>query len=168
MRAMSESAELEPDFAGELTKEAAKWHLEDQLARFRGFLSLLPITSGLNSVIVGFFAIAFALLAQNPTTLELALAGITLAIFLFSVACTTIAMKKTLPHRGPTAEQVLEIEATADETLARRWVIEQMIRAYQLNEPVLTSMQRWSQAAQASTFVDAVFAVATVYVVLLN
>ncbi len=50
----------------------------------------------------------------------------------------------------------------------RRWVIEQMIRAYQLNEPVLTSMQRWSQAAQASTFVDAVFAVATVYIVLLN
>ena len=165
---MPDPADPEPDFAGGLAKEAAKWHLEDQLARFRGLLSRLPITSGLNSIIVGFFAVAFALLAPSPTTIELALAGIALAIFLLSVACTTVAMGKTLPHRGPTAEQVLEIEAGFSEDEARRWVVEQMSRAYQLNEPVLASMQRWSQAAQASAFVDAVFVVATVYVVLLG
>ena len=40
--------------------------------------------------------------------------------------------------------------------------------AYQLNEPVLASMQRWSQAAQASAFVDAVLVVATAYIALLG
>ena len=151
-----------------LAYEAGQGQLDDQAARFRGFLSRLPVTAALVSVIIGFFAVAFALAAQDPSTVELILAAATIAGFLASIACTTIAMQKTLSNRGPSGEEMLMIGRDAGEIGARLWAIEMMARAYTANEPVLTSVKRWSRAAQVCAFIDALFAVATVAVALLD
>ncbi len=135
---------------------------EDQTARFQGLLARLPVTAALISVIVGFSAIAFVLISQEPRDYQLALAVATLLVFLFSVGCTTVAIGKNLGHRGPTARQVRQIKRDAGSKAARNWAVEQMIIAYDVNEGVVDSTRRWARAAQISAFADAVLAVATV------
>ena len=151
---------------GGLAYDLAKWQLDDQSDRFRAIHARLAVTAALNSVVIGLFAIAFALLARDPAAPELALAATALIIFLASVGCTTIALQMTRSQRGPTVKEVLEIERDAGEALARRWAAQEMSRAFHLNEPVITAMQRWSRAAQLFAAADAAFAVATVLVVL--
>ena len=151
---------------GGLAYDLAKWQLDDQSDRFRVIHARLAVTAAINSVVIGLFAIAFALLARDPAPPELALAATALIVFLASVGCTTAALQMTRPQRGPTAGEVLKIERDLGEALAHRWVAREMSRAFSLNEPVIAAMQRWSRAAQLFAAADAAFAVATVLVVL--
>ena len=158
--------EEEQDDPGSLALRIAERREDDQTARFQGLLARLPITAALISVIVGFSAIAFALLAPDPAPHQLSLGAATLIVFLISVGCTTVALQKNLTHRGPSPLRVLNLEKSAGPSTAREWVIEQMTYDYQVNEPVVASTRRWARAAQFSAFVDVVLAVATVLSVL--
>ncbi len=150
------------ELGGGLSYDIAKWQLDDQADRFRAIHARLSVTAGLNSVIIGLFAIAFAILARDPAAPELALAAITMFVFLVSVGCTTAALQTRRSRRGPTGSEVLRVERDVGEVLARRWAAEELSRAYDLNEPAIIRMERWARAAQFSAFVDAAFAVATV------
>ena len=158
--------EEEQDDPGSLALRIAERREDDQTARFQGLLARLPITAALISVIVGFSAIAFALLARDPAPHQLSLGAATLIVFLLSVGCTTVAMQKNLTQRGPDPEQVLFLERSASPKVARAWIIEQMVLAYEVNEPVVDSTRRWAQAAQLGAFTDVLLAVATVMSVL--
>ena len=52
------------DAEGELALRIAERQEDDQSARFQSLLARLPVTATLISVIVGFSAVAFALLAR--------------------------------------------------------------------------------------------------------
>ena len=158
--------EEQDDADGELALRMAERREDDQTARFQGLLARLPITAALISVIVGFSAIAFALLAQDPAPHQIALGAATLIVFLVSVGCTTVAMQKNLTYRGPSPLRVLNLERSAGPSVARAWVIEQMTIDYENNKPIIASTSRWARAAQISAFIDAVLAVATVMSVL--
>ena len=159
-------SEEEQDDPGSLALRIAERREDDQTARFQGLLARLPITAALISVIVGFSAIAFALLARDPAPHQLSLGAATLIVFLLSVGCTTIALQKNLTHRSLSPMLVLDLEKSASPNTAREWVIEQMDIDYELNEPVVKSTRRWAGLAQLSAFVDVVLAVATVLAVL--
>lgn len=160
--------DLEEEQDDDLALRFAENQQEDQTARFQGLLARLPITAALISVIVGFSAVAFVLISPTPRDYQLALAVATLVVFLFSVGCTTVAVGKNLTHRGPTARQVRGIERTAGSRAARRWAVEQMIIAYDINEGVVDSTRRWARAAQVSAFADTVLAVITVLAALFD
>ena len=154
------------DADGELSLRMAERLLDDQSARFQGLLARLPVTATLISVIVGFSAVAFALLAPEPSLHQLSLGVVTLIIFLISVGCTSVALQKNLRHRGPSPRRVLSLERSAGPVVARAWAVEQMAIAYAVNEPAVESTRRWARAAQIGAFVDALFAVATLISVL--
>lgn len=160
--------EEQEDEDDDLDLRFAENQQEDQTTRFQGLLARLPVTAALISVIVGFSAIAFVLIAQDPRDYQLALAVATLLVFLLSVGCTTVAIGKNLGHRGPTARQVRQIKRDAGSNAARNWAVEQMIIAYEINKKIVDSTGRWARAAQISAFVDAILAVATVLAALFD
>ena len=158
--------EEQDDADGELALRMSERRQDDQSARFQSLLARLPVTAALISVIVGFSAIAFALLTQDPAPHQLALGAATLLVFLISVGCTTIALQRNLRYRGPSPMRVLDLERSDGRSVARTWIIEQMDINYAINELEIASTTRWARAAQISAFVDAVLAVATVLSVL--
>ena len=154
------------ELGGGLSYDIAKWQLDDQADRFRAIHARLTVTAAVNSVVIGLFAIAFAILARDPARAELALAVVTLVAFLASIGCTTVALQTNRSRRGPTAAEVLAVERDVGEALARLWATEMMARAFDLNEPVLTRTERWTRLAQHTAFADAAFAVAAILVAL--
>lgn len=92
--------------------------------------------------------------------------AVALAGFLLTIGCTTAALRPRRERRPPLLPEVLKIECASGEEVARLWVLEEMNRAIELNEAALKRVERWTRAAEISTFVDAALAVATVYVAL--
>lgn len=154
--------EEQDDADGELALRMAERRQDDQSARFQSLLARLPVTAALISVIVGFSAVAFALLTQDPAPHQLALGVATLIVFLISVGCTTVALQGNLRYHGPSPMRVLDLERSDGRNIARSWVIEQMDIDFEINELAIASTRRWARAAQISAFVDAMLAVATV------
>lgn len=161
---MSEPADPEP--AGSLSQEVVKWQLDDQAEGFRASRTHLNLIAALNSLIVGIFAITFAVLVREPAPHDLAMAAAALAGFLLTIGCTTAALQSRRRRRPPLTAEVLRLERESGENVARAWVVEELARAHDLNEAVLRRMERWARAAEISTFVDTILVIAAVYAAL--
>ena len=139
--------------------EYVRWQLDDQADRARSIYARVAVVVSLNSIIVGVFAIAAAIVVQEWVLhLEL-LAYHALGFFLASTGCAFRVLELKQWVQGPPPRDVSEIAGDLGENSARGWTTQQLTLTYERNEATISRMEIWTRAAVIFAFLVAAFAV---------
>lgn len=143
---------------GAFSFEYAKWQVGNQAERARSIYARVALVVSLNSVIVGVFAIAAAVVVREWTTVLQVLSYLALGCFLCSVGCAFRVLWLKRWVEAPPPGAVFELAVRLGDEVAIKWATIEANRAYDVNEQVTGRMERWSGAALLFAFLDALFA----------
>lgn len=149
---------------GRFAYEYVKWQLDGQADRVRSIHARIGVLVGLNSIILGVFAIAAAIVVQDWTTALQILANLALAFFLASTGAAFLVVDLKPWAEGPPPADVMSSGLAFGEPVARSWTMRELVRAHVANAAIIRKMERWTRAAIWCAFADVVLASAVLVV----
>ena len=144
--------------SGAFSFEYVRWQLDGQADRVHSIHSRIGVLVGLNSVILGVFAIAAAIVVQDWTPEQQVPAILALGLFLASTAAAfrVIDLKRWID--GPPPSDVLRAEGDVGPQVVRLWATRQLALAFERNAAIIQMMERWTRVALICAFADAILA----------